>query len=105
MATIRQRGAKWQVQVRRSGARPLSKSFLRRKDAEAWARDMEVRANRSDLPADASILKTMRLTIPEVATISGHRDPTMLFRYAHANATSVFEKLNGGSDAKLKRAA
>ncbi|MCA6105205.1 hypothetical protein [Bradyrhizobium australafricanum] len=62
MATIRQRGAKWQVQVRRSGAPPLSKSFLKRKDAEAWARDMEVRADRSDLPADTSILKTLRLS-------------------------------------------
>ncbi|GIQ76222.1 integrase [Bradyrhizobium sp. RD5-C2] len=50
------------MQVRRSGARPLSKSFLRRKDAEAWARDMEVRADRSDLPADTSVLKTLRLS-------------------------------------------
>lgn len=34
------------------------------------------------------------LTIPEVATISGHRDVTMLFRYAHASSTVVFKKLN-----------
>ncbi|WP_245163375.1 site-specific integrase [Bradyrhizobium vignae] len=34
------------------------------------------------------------LTIPEVATISGHRDATMLLRYAHASSSAVFKKLN-----------
>ncbi|MDF0520639.1 site-specific integrase [Bradyrhizobium yuanmingense] len=34
------------------------------------------------------------LTIPEVATISGHRDATMLLRYAHASSKAVFKKLN-----------
>ena len=53
MATIRQRGKKWQVQVRRAGSGAVSKSFLRRKDADARARKMEIRADRSDLPAEA----------------------------------------------------
>jgi integrase len=137
MATIRQRGKKWQVQVRRAGSGAVSKSFLRRKDADAWARQMEIRADRTDLPADIAVLKTLKLadlingyrrvhlawdrlvgragidlrfhdlrheaisrffelglTIPEVATISGHRDVSMLFRYAHASSTVVFKKLN-----------
>ncbi|WP_245323534.1 site-specific integrase [Bradyrhizobium stylosanthis] len=34
------------------------------------------------------------LTIPEVATISGHRDATVLLRYAHASSSAVFNKLN-----------
>ncbi|MGY3610155.1 MULTISPECIES: site-specific integrase [unclassified Bradyrhizobium] len=34
------------------------------------------------------------LTIPEIATISGHRDATMLLRYAHASSSAVFKKLN-----------
>lgn len=34
------------------------------------------------------------LTIPEVASISGHRDATMLLSYAHANSTSVLAKLD-----------
>ncbi|AMA60040.1 site-specific integrase [Bradyrhizobium sp. CCGE-LA001] len=34
------------------------------------------------------------LTIPEVATISGHRDATMLLGYAHASSSAVFKKLN-----------
>lgn len=34
------------------------------------------------------------LTIPEVASISGHRDVRMLFRYAHANPTRLADKLS-----------
>jgi hypothetical protein len=61
MATIRQRGEKCQVQVRRSGSRAVSKSFLRRKDAEARARQMEIAADRSELPADNRSLKAIPL--------------------------------------------
>ena len=34
------------------------------------------------------------LTIPEVALISGHKDPRMLFRYTHLRAEDVARKLN-----------
>jgi len=33
------------------------------------------------------------LSVPEVALISGHRDPRMLFRYTHPNAETVAAKL------------
>jgi integrase len=61
MATIRLRGDKWQVQVRRSGSSAVSKSFLRRKDAEAWARQTEIQADRAELPADTRSLKGISL--------------------------------------------
>jgi integrase len=61
MATIRQRGDKWQVQVRRIGAPPVSKSFVLRKDTDAWARLMEVKADRLDLPADPRALRKLNL--------------------------------------------
>ena len=35
------------------------------------------------------------LTVPEVASISGHRDIRMLLRYAHADKGKLAEKLNG----------
>jgi hypothetical protein len=57
MATIRKRGAKWQVQIRRVGVRPISRSFHIRKDAEAWARQMEVQVDRHDLPGDPKSLQ------------------------------------------------
>jgi hypothetical protein len=61
MATIRLRGGKWQVQVRRTGSRAMSKSFLRRKDADAWARQTEIQADRAELPADTRSLKKITL--------------------------------------------
>jgi integrase len=33
------------------------------------------------------------LNVPEVALISGHRDPRMLFRYTHPKPQAVVEKL------------
>ena len=61
MATIRKRGTKWQVQVRRVGVRSVSRSFHVRKDAEAWARQMEVQADRCELPDDPRALHQMTL--------------------------------------------
>jgi hypothetical protein len=34
------------------------------------------------------------LTVPEVASISGHRTVSMLFRYAHADIDVLKNKLN-----------
>jgi integrase len=64
MATIRKRGSRWQVQVRRAGHRPFSKSFNIRKDAIAWARQSEVQADRAELPTDPKALR--RITLGEL---------------------------------------
>ena len=61
MPTIRKRGLKWQVQIRRIGSRPFSKSFHVLKDAQAWARHMELQTDRSDLPADPRALQHITL--------------------------------------------
>lgn len=45
MATIRKRGNRYQVQVRRKGQTPLSKSFMQREDAKRWARMKEAKAD------------------------------------------------------------
>jgi integrase len=70
MATIRKRGVKWQVQVRRVGLRPISRSFHIRKDAELWARQMEVEADRCGLPRDPKALQ--RVTLREL--VERYRD-------------------------------
>lgn len=36
----------------------------------------------------------MGLNMPEVALISGHKDPRMLFRYTHPKVQNIIEKLN-----------
>lgn len=64
MATIRKRGEKWQVQVRRQGAVPLSRSFFHKSDAERWARLQEAQADRSILGADPRQLQ--RLTFADL---------------------------------------
>lgn len=46
MATIVARGDKWQAKVRRDGYPPMSKTFARRADAEAWARQQEAEMDR-----------------------------------------------------------
>jgi len=61
MATIRKRGRKYQVQVRRIGLRPVAASFHQLKDAQAWARYMEVKADRRDLPPDPNALRGVTL--------------------------------------------
>jgi len=48
MASIRKRGRRWQAQVRKDGARPISRSFLQRADAERWARQVETAIERGD---------------------------------------------------------
>jgi integrase len=35
------------------------------------------------------------LSVPEVALISGHRDPRMLFRYTHLRPETIARKLQG----------
>jgi hypothetical protein len=52
MATFRKRGDKWQVQVRLNGCPPISRSFLLKADAVAWARQTEVEADRRAIPVD-----------------------------------------------------
>jgi integrase len=50
MATLRKRGERWHVQVRRRGRPSLTRSFLLRSDALAWGRQHELEADRQDLP-------------------------------------------------------
>ena len=42
MATIRNRGIKWEAQIRRKGHRTISRSFDTKTDAKTWARQIEV---------------------------------------------------------------
>jgi hypothetical protein len=54
MATIRKRDGKFQVQVRRTGQPHISKTFHLREDARAWGRQMELVADRQEIPTMSS---------------------------------------------------
>ncbi|QGG89026.1 tyrosine-type recombinase/integrase [Agrobacterium sp. MA01] len=84
MATLRKRNGKWQVQVRRQGHSPVSKSFINRKDAEAWARDVERRLDQSEaLPArQASDSRTLGdLLVTYRDKITPHKKSASVERY------------------------
>lgn len=59
MATIRRRGSSWQVQVRREGSPPVSKSFPTKAEASAWARAVEARIDTADLSPSIRDLRSM----------------------------------------------
>ncbi len=56
MASIRQRGDKWQAQVRRKGVTPLVQSFMKYADAVKWARTIEATIDIGQEPPEASIM-------------------------------------------------
>lgn len=59
MATFRKRSGKWQVQIRRQGQPPLSRTFTLQADATAWARLIEAKQDRSDGMVDTRSLRTI----------------------------------------------
>ena len=49
MGSIRKRNGKFQAQVRREAARPISKTFTLKKDADVWVRSVEARIDVGEL--------------------------------------------------------
>lgn len=56
MATFIKRAGKYQVQIRRKGFPTVCRSFHLKSDAEQWARHMETKADRGDLPTPIKVL-------------------------------------------------
>jgi integrase len=75
MATIRRRGSRWQVQIRRQGFPPFSKSFVEKADALRWARSQEVAIDRGE---NLKAVDVRLITLSEVFTryeaeVSSHK--------------------------------
>jgi integrase len=70
MATIRKHREKWQVQIRRKGCTPLTRTFIRKADALEWANQAEVEADRKGLTANPKQLE--RLTVADL--VKRYRD-------------------------------
>ena len=70
MATIRKRGNKFQVQVRRAGFQSASKSFGRLTEAKAWARQCEILFDQGEAgnqkPARIRLADVLRRYLKEV---------------------------------------
>jgi integrase len=63
MATIRKRAGKWQAQVRRKGE-TFSRTFMQKADAQRWANQAELDADRKGLQADLASLR--RITVADL---------------------------------------
>lgn len=61
MATIRRRGDRWHVQIRRKGSPSFTRSFAQKRDAQRWARDSETAIYYSRLPPDPKALASVTL--------------------------------------------
>ena len=85
MATIRKRGNKIQVQIRRNGFPDISKTFHRRSEAQEWARLMEVQADRGELAPDRSMLEQITLG----ALIARYRDDVVSRKKCADNETII----------------
>ena len=61
MATFIKRGVKYQAVIRRKGFPTASRTFHRKSDAKEWARYMEVKADRGELPTPIKVLEGYRV--------------------------------------------
>lgn len=61
LASIRKRKGSYQVQVRRKGFPDISRTFHRLQDAKEWARNIEVQADRNELPENRKSLEQISL--------------------------------------------
>jgi hypothetical protein len=61
MATIRKRGDKWHVQVRRNGCPTSTRTFIQRTDAQRWANQTEIEADRRGLTNDRKVLEQLKV--------------------------------------------
>ena len=60
MGSIRKRNGKFQAQVRREGVKPISKTFLTKKDATVWVRSVEARIDAGEVNVTAPKLLALR---------------------------------------------
>ena len=62
MASIRRRGEKWEVSVRRRGCPGLYRSFSLIADARKWGREAETRLERNPFGMDPAVAKSVRFS-------------------------------------------
>ena len=89
MATFRKRNGLWQVQIRRKGASPVSKSFCLKSDAEKWARQVEVEIDRSALHFDPKRLEKIKVS----DLIELYRDTVSIEKRSYPSEKTVLNAL------------
>lgn len=91
MATIRKRNGRYQVQVRRQGQTPTSKTFHTLQDAQRWSRQKELEADRGELTGDPRQLS--QITLGDlVSTYLKTNTPTKKSSEAETYVLRAFQK-------------
>jgi hypothetical protein len=90
LATIRKRGKRWQVQVRRKGEAPTSRSFVRKEDAAAWARTIEIAIDRGTYVDRACLAD---LTLGDLLT--RYCDTVSVRKRSHTNEAIILNAMIG----------
>ncbi len=98
MATIRKRGDKWQVQVRRKGHALITKSFHLRKNADLWARQIESQIDLGDIPSPVKYnhgktLKDLLELYRDKITVNKLSGPSELYIINQFNRLKLAQKL------------
>lgn len=89
MATFTKRGDKWFVQIRRKGFPTACRSFRQKSDADEWARFMEVRADRGELPTPVKVLDSYKLS----DILLRYRDEISVNKRSHDNERHILNAL------------
>ena len=85
MAYFRKRLGKWQCVIRIKGHPTTTKTFVVKRDAEIWAKNIELKYFRED----------KKLSVAETMYISGHSDPKMLLKtYNNLKLLDVSKRMN-----------
>jgi integrase len=89
MATIRKRNGRYQVQVRRQGCAPITRTFFKLDDAKAWARLTEVEADQKGLPVDPKVLA--KTTVG--AILARYRDEVVVKKRCRESETTLVDAM------------
>lgn len=101
MATIRKKpNGKYEVQVRRKGFSPVCRLFHTRSDAFEWARHIEVKADRGELPTPLKVLDKHKVK----DILRRYRDEISVKKLSHDNEKHVLNRLMQQSFAAMSLA-
>lgn len=89
MANIRKRGARWQAQVRLKGQLPVTRTFDKRTDAEAWARSLTVKVDADPRLALIQTGRTESITLREL--LERYLAQIIPLKRSHAQETSALQ--------------
>ena len=98
MAALRKRNGRWQVQIRKTGKAPVTKTFNLKSDALLWARETESQVERGEKGLVRNVLK--QITLSEL--IDRYVQEVLPSKKAYVQEKSAIELFREEPFAKIK---